>query len=116
MPLCLHEPVDARYAAGAFIVTALIVIVPLCFVTYPPLFDYPPHLARIYILDHWQKSLVFQSWYDSRSFILPNVGMDSIVFVLAKLLPIDVAGRLFIALILVAILIGIDMTERSRHL
>ena len=70
------ERVSAGRLTGYFFVTLLIVAAPLWFSKYPPLLDYPWHLARIYILDNWDKSPLLQSWYDIMSFNLPNVGVD----------------------------------------
>lgn len=111
----LNGAIDARHAAIAFVLAFLVSVVPLCFATYPPLFDYPSHIARIYILEHWKASPALQGWYDIRSFLLPNVGMDLVTLGLAKIFPITVAGRIFLALILGLMLSGCMVLHRCLH-
>jgi hypothetical protein len=73
-----------------------IVSLPLCFVTYPPLYDYPFHLARLQILrDIWNGGPLSE-YYQINSFIIPNVAMDLIVFLLQLLLSVQNAGRAFL--------------------
>jgi hypothetical protein len=98
--------IDARYAIRAFVCIWLVSIVPLCFSTYLPLYDYPFHIARVHILEHWQASQALQNWYEIRSFVLPNVGMDLVALGLVKIFPVAVAGRVFLALTLGLILSG----------
>ena len=117
MPLqCrFYEAVSNRRAFLACLVTWLVVSLPLYVVTYPPLWDYPAHLARIYILAQWETSPAFQSWYELRSFLLPNVGMDVIALGLAKIVPVAVAGRLFLAIVLALILSGCMVFHRGVY-
>jgi hypothetical protein len=92
------DTVSLPTAAVGFSLALSVSIVPLIFVTHPPLLDYPFHIARAYILDNWNESPLLQSWYSIESFIIPNMGMDLTVLLLTKLFPIEVAGRVFIAL------------------
>jgi hypothetical protein len=115
MLLGLNEAMDARQAWAALLFTLLVAAVPLWFTTYPPLLDYPGHLARIHILKHWQASPAYQRWYDLHSFILPNVGLEGIVLGLAQLVPTAVAARLFVVLTLVLSLSGCMMLHRHLH-
>lgn len=100
---------------GAFVVILLVSIAPLVFATYPPLMDYPFHLARVHILANWKASPLLQDWYEIGSFILPNMGMDLVGLGLAKLFPLLVAGRVFLALTLAIILSGCLVLHRSVH-
>ncbi len=98
-----------------FFLTLIVAIAPLCFSKYAPLLDYPWHLARMYILDNWNTSSLFQNWYDIRSFILPNVGMDLITLFIAKILPVEVAGRVFIAIVFAITLGGSMFLHRAFY-
>ncbi len=92
------EPISTSFAVVSLLITFLLSIAPLFFVTYPPLLDYPIHIARAFIIDNWSESPLLQRWYNLGSFILPNMGMDLTALLLSKIFPVDVAGRIFIAL------------------
>jgi hypothetical protein len=102
----IADSISVARSVGFFFLTLLIAAAPLCFSKYAPLLDYPWHLARIYILDNWDKSPLLQNWYDIRSFILPNVGIDLIMLFLVKIFPVEVAGRVFIAVVFAITLSG----------
>lgn len=74
-----------------------VTIFPLLVIEHPPLLDYPNHLARLYVLenstdDHLRK------FYEPVWHLLPNLGFDVIGLALAQILPIDLVGRVFLAL------------------
>jgi hypothetical protein len=98
-------------ALAAVLVTSL----PLLAVTYPPLHDYPFHLARIQILAHFRDWPVLQEFYRIGSFVLPNVAMDVVLSALAQLLPVAVAGRVFIAMIFALLVSGTIALHRTVH-
>jgi hypothetical protein len=106
------DPVLVPQAVMAFFLALLVSVLPLVFSQYPPLLDYPSHIARVYILHNWNELPILQEWYDIRSFLLPNVVMDLIVSLLAKLFTIDIAGRVFIALTLGITLSGCMFLHR----
>jgi hypothetical protein len=97
MPSNRTDPLTAQRAALACGFTWLLTVAPLAVATYPLLHDYPAHLARVHILVHWHTSPALQRWYDLHSFLLPNMGMDLLAWALAQLVPVDVAGRIVIA-------------------
>ncbi len=98
-----------------FVATFLVATAPLWFAEYPPLHDFPFHIARINILAHWHESQALQSWYHIGSFMLPNVGMDIIAGAPGRILPVEVAGRLFVGLVLGLMLSGVMVLHRSIH-
>ncbi|HZZ79206.1 MAG TPA: hypothetical protein VFE62_11845, partial [Gemmataceae bacterium] len=55
---------------------ALILIVPIWLVDYPPLVDYPNHLARGYILYHHDDVASFRDHFDVDYFSTPSLAMD----------------------------------------
>ncbi len=83
-----------------------IATLPLWFVEVPPLNDYPFHIARIHILRHLDDTPFLSEVYERRSFLLPNMGMDLVVLGLSAVLPLEIAGRVFIGLTLALILGG----------
>jgi hypothetical protein len=106
---------SARAITAAFLVCLIVALVPLWFVDYPPLQDYPFHIARMYILEHWHASQHLQNWYEIRSFVLPNVGMDLLVLALSKALPTGLAGQTFVALTFALTLGGTLFLYRIIH-
>jgi hypothetical protein len=95
---CFSADISLRAAVAAVCLVFFVSIIPLSFVTYPPLLDYPFHIARAYILNAWSDLPILQDWYDVQSFILPNMGMDLSLLLIGKFLPIESAGQVFISL------------------
>jgi hypothetical protein len=67
--------------------------IPVFSTVLPPLFDYPNHLAR-----YWLLLTGGNQFYEIRWAPLPNLAGDLIVPLLAHLLPLDLAGKLFLVL------------------
>lgn len=99
----------------ALVAISLLCVYPILVTQNPPLHDYPFHLARMYILAHWDTSPLLQQHYTLSSFMLPNIAMDIIVPVLAHMMPVEMAGRLFLASIVVLQISGCVMLYRSIH-
>ena len=81
-------------------------VAPLFLTTIPPLLDYPNHLARMHVLIAAGHDPALARMYAIDWHIVPNLGMDIAVPLLAKFLPLDIAGRLFIALALILPFLG----------
>lgn len=86
-------------------------LLPLLCVRHPPLHDYPGHLARAWIVAHLDRPAL-REFYEPASWLLPNIGMDAVMLALSRALAIDVAGRVFVALILALQLGGIAFLHR----
>ena len=87
---------DARAGIRVILVgMALLALfsVPIFSTVLPPLFDYPNHLARFWLLLTGGNAFYAVRWAP-----LPNLGGDLIVPLLARLLPLDLAGKLFLVL------------------
>jgi len=82
-------------------------------VRVPPLLDYPNHLARMHILLDGGTSPDLARAYEIRWSLLPNLAMDAVVPVLARVLPLDVAGRLFVGLALALMAGGTVLLHRA---
>lgn len=89
------------------------ILLPLAVIQFPPLNDYPFHLARIAIIDRLPHSAFLQSAYSLNTFLLPNVGMDVIMLALSRMVPIPLAGRIFVALMQLLILSGIVLLNHA---
>jgi hypothetical protein len=68
--------------------------VPLFSTVLPPLFDYPNHLARLYLLMEGGNAFYAVRWEP-----LPNLAQDLIVPPLAGLMPLDLAAKLFLVMV-----------------
>ncbi len=99
----------------ATIIICLLCIFPILVVQNPPLHDYPFHIARMYILTHWHGSAALQDHYTIGSFILPNAAMDIVVPLLSHVMPLETAGRVFLALALLLQVTGCVALHRSLH-
>jgi hypothetical protein len=68
--------------------------VPLFSTVLPPLFDYPNHLARMHVLSEGGNQFYAVHWEP-----LPNLAQDLIVPPLARVMPLDIASKLFLVAI-----------------
>ena len=72
----------------------MLAAVPLFSTVLPPLFDYPNHLARMHLLAEGGNQFYAVHWEP-----LPNLAQDLIVPPLARLMPLDIASKLFLVAI-----------------
>lgn len=87
------------------LITAIgvVLILPVWIVRYPPLVDYPNHLARYFILSHLHDpNMKLAQFYASRWIVTPYVAVDVLAVMLGKVLPIYFVGRVILSLSLVA--------------
>jgi len=73
-----------------------LVQIPIWLASVVPLVDYPNHLARMYILINIDQSVDLQRFYEIHWTLLPNLAMDLLVPAFASILPLEVAGKLFL--------------------
>lgn len=98
-----------------YVMLAALMLSPLLWTAVPALVDYPVHLARMWILALRGKNPEIVSNYLIHWRLVPNLAMDLIVPVLAQVMPIDVAGRLFIALTMLAMFGGTVALHRALY-
>lgn len=99
-------------AVIAYLSLGVITLSPLLWASVPPLVDYPNHLARMAILAHVGNPAIAEN-YVSDWHLLPNLAMDIVVPALAHLLPLECAGRVFIAATMALLVIGTVMLRRA---
>jgi hypothetical protein len=96
-PLRLRPELPDLQAAIRVLLAGMAVLalcsVPIFSTILPPLFDYPNHLARFWLLQTGGNA-----FYEVRWALLPNLAGDLIVPWLARLLPLEIAGKLFLVL------------------
>ncbi len=92
------ESGGALRVCGGFALLMMLVSAPLFSTALPPLFDYPNHLARMHLLSEGGNAFYAVRWGP-----LPNLAQDLIVPPLAQLMPLEIASKLFLAMIFGAI-------------
>src|SRR5258708_38749409 len=86
------------------LVLAAMLLAPIWTAAFPPLLDYPNHLARVFVLAHLNDShFSFRQFYRADWGAYPYLGMDASLAVLARLFPIETAGRVYLSLCLLAL-------------
>jgi len=95
LPQAVAKPASAGCSAlrvwSAFALLMTLMAVPLFSTVLPPLFDYPNHLARLYLLTEGGNAFYAVRWEP-----LPNLAQDLIVPPLAGLMPLALASKLFL--------------------
>lgn len=97
------------------ILLAMVALVPLFLSVVPPLADYPNHLARMYVLLHLPQSPQLQLYYQNIIAAQPNEAMEAIVLPLSHILPLEIAGKIFAGLALLAMAAGTLALHRVLH-
>ena len=98
-------------AVGAYILLCL----PLLLVDVPPLTDYPNHMARMDILAQLGREPFLTQVYQARWEVIPDLAIDAFMPWLVTVLPVDVAGRLLLAAILLLDLAGVTACAAALH-
>src|SRR5579863_3335518 len=88
--------VSGRVFWSIFLVLFALTALPVLMVDVPPLFDYPNHLARMYLLGHLPHLPALRAYYVLHWAALPNLAMDLLVPTLAQVMPLDWAAKAFI--------------------
>ena len=107
-------PSFRTFLAG-YLVLLFIALIPLGLASIPPLIDYPNHLARMHVLIHGAESEALQRFYRVNWAPMPNLAMDLVVPGLAAVMPLGIAGRVFIGLTFVLISGGTAALHYTLH-
>jgi hypothetical protein len=104
-----RRPVNLIFENKIFRVTGLLILaamllVPIWTMSFPPLLDYPNHLARAFVLAHLNDShFSFREFYRSDWGAYPYLGMDASLAMLGRIFPIETAGRVYLSLCALAL-------------
>ena len=90
-----------------------IVTLPVWFVRFAPLHDFPFHVARMFILNDLVHGGAFTRFYEVNSLVIPNLGMDLVVLALEQVFSIETACRIFIVLMIFLMISGADFLHRT---
>ena len=86
------------------VILCAMLLLPIWIAEFPPLLDYPNHLARAFVLTHLHDPrFSFQQFYRSDWGLYPYLGMDASMAALARIFPIETAGRVFLSLCVLAL-------------
>lgn len=89
---------------GAVLIAAAMLLAPIWCVAFPPLLDYPNHLARSFILAHMRDpAFTFSRFYRSDWGAYPYLGMDASLAVLDRIFPTETAGKVFLSVCMLAL-------------
>src|SRR5260370_10811408 len=78
----------------ALLILAAALLAPIWSAAFPPLLDYPNHLARSFVLAHLSDpAFAFSRFYRADWGAYPYLWMDASLAVLGRLFPIETAGR-----------------------
>jgi len=85
-------------------VLAVMLVAPIWVAAFPPLLDYPNHLARAFVLAHLNDPhFSFGQFYRADWGAYPYLGVDAALAVLGRVFPIETAGRLYLSLCALAL-------------
>jgi len=88
----------------ALLILAAALLAPIWSEAFPPLLDYPNHLARSFVLAHLSDpAFAFSRFYRADWGAYPYLGMDASLAVFGRLFPIETAGRVFLSLCALAL-------------
>ena len=86
------------------LILAAILLAPIWIARFPPLLDYPNHLARSFVLLHLHDpAFTFNQFYRADWGAYPYLGMDASLAILGRLFAIETAGRVFLSLCVLAL-------------
>jgi len=88
---------------------------PVLSVTYAPLVDYPNHLARVYILYHYNETPAYQQTYDKLFEPIPNVAIDLIMVFLQRFVDIMTASKIFLLMSMALFVVGCHILSKTIH-
>jgi len=84
---------------AAILAAAVTALYPIWGYAFPPLLDYPNHLASTYVLAHLHDtSMPFHLWYGERWGLFPYLAWDVMVRAAQFFLPVETAGRVCLSL------------------
>lgn len=108
------SPKPFFYTAAGLIACGL--LVPVWLVKYPPLLDYPNHLARTFVLAHLKDPTYhFGAFYSADWGPYPYLGMDVVLVSLQKFLSAETAGKVFLSLCVITVPLSVWWFVREAN-
>jgi hypothetical protein len=107
-----HAPARALWWA-IFLAVVVALLTPIFLTDLPPLLDYPNHLARMDILAQAGRDAALARMYRIDWSIVPNIGIDLLMPLFVRHMPLIAAGRLFLAAALLLPFFGVILLHRA---
>jgi len=98
--------ISAPQIGVLFAALTLLISIPIWTHPLPPLSDYVNHLARMHVIATLAKNPQLASFYEIDWQVIPNLTMDLIVPLLARVMNIYLAGQVYIVLMFALIISG----------
>jgi hypothetical protein len=113
MAACSWE-LTGRRRIALFVAGCVALILPLWIVRYPPLLDYPNHLASSYVLAHLHDPQVhFSQLYRADWAFSPYVATNATLVMLQRFLPVELAGRILLSICVLAFPLSVMFFARQ---
>ncbi len=103
------------WAAVAIILAAILTVFPLWCVISPAMPDYPAHLASYYLIATGAKAPAVAQFYRIEWAFIPNLAGEILVPLLAKLMTLETATKLFITAGMVMWVAGPALIHRALY-
>ena len=94
---------------------SVLLLLPFFVIQILPFQDYPNHLARMYVLGHIADSATLQEYYQVSWEPIPNLAMDLIIPRMMLLFPVETAGKVFCAFILLSTAPAVTLLHYALH-
>ena len=89
---------------AVLLISIVMLLIPIWSVKFPPMLDYPNHLARSFVLTHMNDpAFTFNRFYRADWAAYPYLGMDASLAVLNRIFPVEIAGKVFLSVCILAI-------------
>src|SRR5665647_1936961 len=105
--------ISAPQIGVLFAAITLLISIPIWTHPLPPLSDYVNHLARMQVIATLAKNPQLANFYEIDWQVIPNLTMDLIVPLLARVMNIYLAGQVFIVLMFALIISGTLALNRA---
>ncbi|HZS81859.1 MAG TPA: hypothetical protein VFA50_03260 [Stellaceae bacterium] len=105
----LFAPALPALFAALFFAAAL----PIALVKTPVMIDFFNHLGRIFVIANHDRDPLLAQYYSVVWRVIPNLAMDAVVPLLARLVGIYLAGKIFVLVSMALILTGTHALHRA---
>jgi hypothetical protein len=97
------------------IIMFVLSLTPIMWFSHMPLLDYPNHLARLQIREMIPSNIYMANFYEFRWMFTPYLGLDLLATPFISYFPVEVAGRIVIAIAFAMIFIGTILLDRELN-
>jgi hypothetical protein len=108
-------PGTASQRRLAALLSMLVLVLPLLATSIPPLVDYPNHLARFSVLVAAGTDPALDRMFEVKWAFYPNLVTDLLVLSLARMMPLDAAGRVAVGCAILLPILGVVALHRALH-